>query len=78
MDDWEKFNEALNADYTHGKRVCRDFEIKNLEECHDFYVQSNTLFLADAFENFEICVVKYMNLTLLVFSMHQDKRGRQP
>ena len=52
MDDWEKFNEALNADYTHGKRVCRDFEIKNLEECHDFYVQSNTLFLADVFENF--------------------------
>ena len=29
-------------DYAHAKRVCRDFEIKNLGEHHDFYVQNNT------------------------------------
>ena len=34
------------------KRVCKDFEIKNLGEYHDLYVQSNTLLLADVFENF--------------------------
>ena len=33
-----------DADYAHAKRVCKDFEIKNLAEYHDLYVQSNTLF----------------------------------
>ena len=37
----------------HTKRVCKDFEIKNLGEYHDLYVQSNTLLLADVFENFQ-------------------------
>ena len=36
----------------HAKRVCKDFEIKKLRECHDLYVQSDTLLLADVFENF--------------------------
>ena len=34
------------------KRVCKDFEMKNLGEYHDLYAQSNTLLLADKFENF--------------------------
>ena len=34
------------------KRVCKDFEIKNLGDYHDFYVQSDALLLADAFNNF--------------------------
>ena len=33
-------------------RVCKYFEIKTLGEYHDLYVESNTLFLADLFENF--------------------------
>ena len=28
-----------DADYVHAKRVCRDFEIENLGEYHDLYVQ---------------------------------------
>ena len=36
----------------HANRVCKDFEIKNLGEHHDLYVQSDTLLLADVFENF--------------------------
>ena len=41
------FNSHLNmkdtdADYTNGKRVCKEFEIKNLGEYHDLYVQSDT------------------------------------
>ena len=42
-----------DADYTNGKRVCKEFEIKNLGEYHDLYVQSDTELLADIFENFQ-------------------------
>ena len=43
--------DITDADYAHAKRVCKDFEIKNLGEYHDLYVQSNRLLLADVFEN---------------------------
>ena len=36
----------------HVKRVCKDFEIKNLGKYHDFYLKSDTLLLADVFKNF--------------------------
>ena len=41
-----------HADYSHAKRVCKDFEIKHLGEYHDLYVQGDTFLLADVFENF--------------------------
>ena len=43
--------DITDADYAHAKRVCKDFEIKNLGDYYELYVQSNTLFLADVFEN---------------------------
>ena len=58
-----------DTDYAHAKRVCKDFEIKNLWDYHNLFVQSDTLLLADVF--FEICVLKYMNLIQLVFLLHQ-------
>ena len=52
--------DITNGDYTHAKRVCKDFEIKNLGEYHDLYVQSDTLLLADVFENFRsMCLEIY-------------------
>ena len=39
------------ADYMHAKRLCRDFEIKNLGEYHDLYLTSDTVLLADVFKN---------------------------
>ena len=36
----------------HIKRVCKDFEIKDLGEYHDLFVQINTLLLADVIEKF--------------------------
>ena len=44
--------DITDADYKHGQRVCKDFEIKNLGEYFDLYLESDALFLADVFENF--------------------------
>ena len=44
--------EITDADYMHGKRVSKDFEIKKLGEYRDLYLKSDTLHLADVFENF--------------------------
>ena len=46
-----------DAEYTHVKRVCKDFEIKNLEKYYDFQVQSNTLLLDENVRN--ICLKIY-------------------
>ena len=43
--------DITDADYAHTKRVYKHFKIKNLGEFHDSNVQSNTLLLADVFEN---------------------------
>ena len=51
--------DITDADYTPAKGVFKDFEIKSLEEYLDLYVQSDTLLLADVFENFRICLKIY-------------------
>ena len=45
----------MDGDYAHPKRFCKDFEKKkkkNFGKYHDLHVQSDTLVLADASENF--------------------------
>ena len=52
--------DITDTEYAHAKRVCKDFEIKKLGEYHDLYVQSDTLLLADVFENFiNMCLKIY-------------------
>ena len=58
--------DIIAADYVQAKRVCKDFEIKNLGEYHDLYVQSNTLLLADVFENFR-------NMCLKIYKLNSAK-----
>ena len=54
----ESFYSNLNMenieyiDYRHGNNVFKIFKLKNLGEYHDLFVQSDTLLLADIFENF--------------------------
>ena len=43
--------------YTCAKRICKDFEIKNLKGYHDLYIQSGTSLSADVFKNFRnMCI----------------------
>ena len=56
--------DVTDADYAHTKRVFKDLEIKNLAKYHDLYVQSNTLYLADVFENFRNMFLEITNLIL--------------
>ena len=52
--------DIADADYAHAKRVFKDFEIKNLGECHDLNVQGDTLLSADVFEGFgNMCLKIY-------------------
>ena len=68
MDSWERFDETLpdkkafyselyfevitDKDYAHAQKVFEEFNLKNLSDYHDLYVQTDTLSLADVFENF--------------------------
>ena len=66
LPDKEAFYSHLNLesitdeDYAHVQKVWKVFKIKNLGEYHDLYVQSDTLLLADVFENFrDGCINTY-------------------
>ena len=54
--------EIKDADYMYGKKVCKDFEIKHFGEYHDLYLKSDTLPLADVFENFRKMCLKIYQL----------------
>ena len=54
--------DITDADYVHGKRICKDFEIKIFGEYYDLYVQGNTLLLVDVFENFRNMRIKIFEL----------------
>ena len=47
-----------NKDYLHAKKVWDTFEIRNLGEYHDLYVQADTLLLADVYEKFRDKCIK--------------------
>ena len=58
--------DITDADYTHAKRVCKDFEIKKIGKYHDLYVQSDILLLTDVFGNFRnMCLEIYEFLKFL-------------
>ena len=68
LPDKESFCSSLNMenindiDYRHGNNVFKKFKLKNLGEYHDLYVQSDTLLLADVFENFRNMCIKVYEL----------------
>ena len=68
LPDKELFYSSLNMkniddiDYRHGNNMFKKFKLKNLGEYHDLYVQSDTLLLADVFENFRNMCIKVYEL----------------
>ena len=49
-----------DKDYLHAQKVWDVFEIRNLGEYHDLYVQTDTSLLADVFEKFrDTCIEIY-------------------
>ena len=59
--------DITDADSIHAKRVCKDFEIKNLGEYHDLFLKRDPLLLADVFENFRKMCLKIYHLDLVKF-----------
>ena len=68
MDSWKRFDKTssdkkafyselclediTDEDYSHAQKVFEELKLKNIGDYHDLYVQSDTLLLADVFENF--------------------------
>ena len=49
-----------DIDYRHANNVFKVFKLENLGDYHDLYVQSDTLLLADVFNNFRnMCIKEY-------------------
>ena len=73
LPDKESFYSSLymenndDIDYIHGNNVFKKFKLKNLGEYHDLYVQSDTLLLADVFENFRNMCIKVYELDRVHF-----------
>ena len=44
--------DITDKDYAHSQKVFKESKLKNVGDYHDLYVQSDTLLLADVFENF--------------------------
>ena len=52
--------DTSDIDYRHANNVFKVFKLENLGDYHDLYVQSDTLLLADVFNNFrDMCLKEY-------------------
>ena len=69
-DFYNKLNLAdiSDYDYEHAKKVWDIFEIENMGEYYDLYLQTDTLLLSDVFENFRNKCVKTYELDPLHFA----------
>ena len=54
MNTWIKLylKDITHEGYIHAQKMFKELKLKNLDEYHDLYVQSDILLLADVFENF--------------------------
>ena len=64
--------DITDKDYALAQKVFKGLKLKNLGDYRDLYVQSDTLLLADVFENFRNTCIEIINLILLIFYLHPD------
>ena len=67
--------DVTDEDYIHAQKVFEELKLKNLDEYHYLYVQSDTLLLADVFENVRnkyIEIIRTAHMILLIFYLHLD------
>ena len=82
LPDKESFYSSLNMesiddiDYRHGNNAFKKFKLKHLGEHHDLYVQSDTLLLADVFENFRNMCIEVCELIQLISYHYQDQHDK--
>ena len=78
LPDEKAFYSELNVeditdkDYAHAQKVFKELKLKNLGDYLDFYVQSNTLLLADVFENIRNRCIEIYELDPAHFCLHLD------
>ena len=64
--------DITDNDYAHAQKVFRDLKLKIIGDYHDLYVQSDTLLLADVFENFRNKCIEIYELGPAHFCLHLD------
>ena len=70
--------DITDTDYAHAKRVCKGFEMKNLGEYLDLYVQRAILLLVFVFEKFRNMCIEMYELDPAKFNeILQDQHGKQ-
>ena len=58
-----------DEDYEHARKIWRQFDISNLGEYHDLYLQTDVILLANVFEMFRhVCLRNYGSCSLLHIS----------
>ena len=64
--------DITDKDYGHSQKVFKELQLKSLGDLHDMYVQSDTLLLVDAFENFRNKCIEIYVLDAAHFLSHLD------
>ena len=74
----EAFSSNINLedisdeDYMYAQKVWHAFEINNIGDYHDLYAQSDTLLLADVYDDFRNMCFENINLILHIFYVRLD------
>ena len=54
--------DITDTDYRHTNKLFKEFKLEHLGECHELYVQIDTLLFVNVFENFRNMSIKIYEL----------------
>ena len=61
------WGDITDNDYAHAQEMLKELKLKSLSDYHDLYAQSDTLSLADVFENFRNKCIEIYDLDPVFF-----------